>query len=373
MKYPAGLLSLCILITACGGGGGGDNGNDNNGDDNNGENCGSQDGNLKITDNNYKTVNAEAYDAVYSVPILADTSAVVLNEFTLLALSGGAGASSTGLAQQAVKSMITRKRLPSHQLSQSSFGGTALPSAVIQDTIGCRDGGQYQITINDADNNNFISDGDAIELDFDNCRINNQGSTVILDNQLTGRLASINDNNPLNRPPYNIRFNYDQFTMQTADQSGTELVRVDGDLRSSASCSSNVECAIRADGDDLTLTQQSSSTTSAISWEVSDYRMESTFNDNDREEEFSGDGALYIDPSSNDFVNFETTSGNSFQLRYSDDYPFAGEQLSTGCNSSTRLTTLDNRNVRLELDENGDDVYETTTTMTWDRLNEERD
>lgn len=50
------------------------------------------------------------------------------------------------------------------------------------------------------------------------------------------------------------------------------------------------------------------------------------------------------------------------------DYPHTGELLITGGNSSARLIALDNVNVRIELDSDGDGVVDVTVNTTWDAL-----
>lgn len=50
------------------------------------------------------------------------------------------------------------------------------------------------------------------------------------------------------------------------------------------------------------------------------------------------------------------------------DYPHTGELLMTGGNSSARLITLDNVNVRIELDSDGDGAVDVTVDTTWDAL-----
>jgi len=50
------------------------------------------------------------------------------------------------------------------------------------------------------------------------------------------------------------------------------------------------------------------------------------------------------------------------------DFPHTGELLITGGNSSARLIALDDVNVRIELDSDGDGVVDVTVDTTWDAL-----
>jgi hypothetical protein len=50
------------------------------------------------------------------------------------------------------------------------------------------------------------------------------------------------------------------------------------------------------------------------------------------------------------------------------DYPYTGELLLTGGNSSARLIAVDNVNVRVELDSDGDGIVDVTVDTTWNAL-----
>jgi len=52
-----------------------------------------------------------------------------------------------------------------------------------------------------------------------------------------------------------------------------------------------------------------------------------------------------------------------------DNYPSAGQVIVTGATgSAVRATVLDNTQVRVELDANGDGTYESTATVAWTTL-----
>ena len=53
---------------------------------------------------------------------------------------------------------------------------------------------------------------------------------------------------------------------------------------------------------------------------------------------------------------------------FDNDYPSSGELLVSGDNSSVRLTAIDNVNVQVDIDNNGDDVIDETIVTTWDAL-----
>lgn len=52
-------------------------------------------------------------------------------------------------------------------------------------------------------------------------------------------------------------------------------------------------------------------------------------------------------------------------IRYTDDWPYSGQYVVTGDSSSLRVTAINSAQYTLEVDEDGDGVYETVTTESW--------
>jgi hypothetical protein len=52
-------------------------------------------------------------------------------------------------------------------------------------------------------------------------------------------------------------------------------------------------------------------------------------------------------------------------IRYTDDWPYYGQYVVDGNNSSLRVTCINNLQYTLEVDEDGDGVYEIVTTENW--------
>ncbi len=62
----------------------------------------------------------------------------------------------------------------------------------------------------------------------------------------------------------------------------------------------------------------------------------------------------------------DIVTNQAFLVNYSDLFPFLGQMTITGANgSSARLTVIDNTQYTLEVDEDGDGIFETVTTENW--------
>jgi hypothetical protein len=62
----------------------------------------------------------------------------------------------------------------------------------------------------------------------------------------------------------------------------------------------------------------------------------------------------------------DVVTNTPFQINVADQWPYLGQMTLTGAsNSKSRLTALDKTQYSLEVDENGDDIYETLTVENW--------
>lgn len=66
------------------------------------------------------------------------------------------------------------------------------------------------------------------------------------------------------------------------------------------------------------------------------------------------------------YVTLSTPSGEAFVIYDVDDYPSSGQLVATGANGGTAtLTALTNTTYQLDIDEDGDDIADSTTTGNW--------
>jgi len=66
-----------------------------------------------------------------------------------------------------------------------------------------------------------------------------------------------------------------------------------------------------------------------------------------------------------DYGYIVITTTEPMLIRYENDWPYSGQYVIDGDNSSLRVTALNSTQYTLELDEDGDGIYETVTTETW--------
>lgn len=370
MKRLIHSLSLCVLLAACGGGGGGGN----NGDDNGGGGvCTPESGRLQITSNNAGQVAAEALEATF-IPFVADLDDSLLYLFAVELPQQSAGALSSDLLKYIGERSGLTNRSNRHRsrniISNLKSNEIALPYATSSEQFNCPDGGAYTLEINDADNNNLFSNGDVISLTFQDCQLvdTDTNSRITLNGQLAAVLELVT-NNSLAETPLIERFTHTQFTVQTVDAQETTTVSLDGDIKATFECLSASVCTTKAEGNNLVVDGESSVTGSA-NFRVTNYVTIMTADDGTQESTYSGNGNLYIDSSGN-VVSFATKASTPFKERYDDDYPYAGEEVSTGTCSSVKLTVLNNQNVKLSVDTDGDGDYEAVNDMTWSDFEKE--
>ncbi|MFO1433289.1 MAG: hypothetical protein U1F76_24855 [Candidatus Competibacteraceae bacterium] len=379
MKRLAHSLGLCVLLAACGGGGGGGNGGGNdNGGDGSGVTCTPESGKLLITNDNADTVSSEAYDATTAIPHFADLDYVYSVLFVTPVISQSTNSLLAELPE-IVKDGLLKKhpRSDTNLLRTLNSDQTMLPYSIIGPvTVNCPNGGSYNLQINDADNDGRVSAGDIITFNFSNCQIVNSQTNAqgVFNGQLITALVSVTSNS-LVQFPFKATFTHNAFIFQVTSTALSQTIREDGDITATFSCTAS-NCQIfdiKAEGINLAETQTSSSGSTVASWRVTNYVTESDFDNNSQETTYSGNGTLYIDPSSGNAVSFATTASNPFKESAADQHPYAGEEVSTGaCNSSVKLDVIDNQNVTVAVDPNGDGVYETTNNMTWSTLLQSR-
>jgi hypothetical protein len=109
---------------------------------------------------------------------------------------------------------------------------------------------------------------------------------------------------------------------------------------------------------------QMAQTYNAGSETLVNYRSDQTVDGNQQPEEFTMDSAGTLEHSS--LPGSVTYSTTTLFRGFIPSYPYQGVLFVQGENSTARLTVLDDNNVRVEIDDNGDGTVEYTEDMTWD-------
>lgn len=246
----------------------------------------------------------------------------------------------------------------------SSSGSTTLPLAQHKQTavmtghqdnefeMDCSVSGTMVWTFNVA-NENEMTPGDSIGFRFNNC---DEGDGEITNGSLVMTFTSaagIDSPGGDSEIGLIIEIN----SLQTS--GGEEDVSIDGSMSILVSTSGDETTSVIS-SNVLNMTQDNESIM------LSNYSVNSTYTNSTGDYEISTSGTIGTDQIGGtiSFTNIVPFAGNEF-----DDYPSSGELLINGANDSTlRLVVLNNVDVSLELDIDGDGVVDTTIVTSWQEL-----
>ncbi|MEN8166123.1 MAG: hypothetical protein ABFR65_01435 [Pseudomonadota bacterium] len=337
MKFARSYLSVLsvvltvLLFTACGGGG-----------DDSSVVTDTTTG-VSITPTNAKAISAKAVSSVDTVE--GSTTAA---DFV------------TGVSISLPDSGFTYPELVLRQLerlptlaSQSDTG--SVTGAVTSETFDCTDGGTVTLTADVVDPN-ALTVGDTITVSYNNCTESGvvlNGAMSITMTEVTGTLDGI--------PPYALGFKVIFTSLSMSD--GSLVVTTDGDMSMRLSDDGTGNESLLLSGNAFT------TSTADVVESMTNYRYDFEVNS------ISGAYSLDMQGTINSteiggsvsFVTLETFTGNDFGVT---DNPTAGVLLITGIdNSQARVTAQpDGTNVQIEVDADGDGMFETIIMTTWTEL-----
>jgi hypothetical protein len=320
------LLSAAAALAACGGGGSGG-----------GSSAATADP-VAISSANA----AEVAGAAYSAPASLEGAGL-----------GGAGVL-TGAVTQVSDDGVDMVQVIIDQLKSSKALFAANPGAFVTGASitaseDCTNGGNFSFTLNDADDNQDLSSGDSLSATFNNCiegttRMN--GTLSINNIQITG--------DPLTFP-YSL-----QMTLQANNFSVTEsgeTSSLNGAMTLSQSTGDGVSFVNSVSGTSISLTESGGAAT------LSAYRLDGTENGSS----YTFD--INATVSSPDIGGAVTIVTDVTFMGTEPGDPYTGEATITGAgNSSVTLVVLNEVNVQLLVDEDGDGATDTTIDTTWDSL-----
>lgn len=322
------LLSAAAGLAACGGGSGG------------GSDASAGADPVAISATNAPQVAGAAYDASVSLEGAGLGGAGFLTG--VVAVSGADGIDMVE---------VIVDRLKASQTWFADQQAAFVTGAVVTATENCTDGGSFSFTLNDADDNQELSSGDSVSATFNSC---SEGGTVL------NGVLSINNIAITGDPagfPYSL-----QLTIQANNFSVTEasetaslngaltLGRSTSDGVSFSSSISGTSIALTENGGAATLSAFQLGSTEDISSGAYSFDMTATVSSPD----IGGAVSIVTD------VTFEGVDPAD---------PYVGEATITGANnSSVTLIALDEINVRLLVDENGDGATDATIDTTWAAL-----
>ena len=329
LGLTAAVLISLLGLSACGGGGGSGSAPNNP----------AESTMLGISASNYQAVGQSA---VSSALFLNDTGGVVT-----AAESGG----DPRLLRHAVD---TARRA----MGVASRRQALLSGVEVRDTVPCSQGGSLAVSINDSNNNGSFDLGDSLTLDAQSCKEDGdvlQGRISMSVQALTGVYDSSNYSATL-------AMTLTAFSVTT----GSDMAQGDGTINLTISqtptagevtlATSRLVLSGRAGGQNFSTTLTDTRLTLRIETVNGSPRTSISYNSSLASSSFDNKQVLITTP-------------QPLVITGSDSYPSSGYLLVQGqANSSLRVTAVNRSQARLELDAQGDGVYETQLLKTWAEL-----
>jgi hypothetical protein len=272
-----------------------------------------------------------------------------------LAQGSVGGVSPAGVTDRAhALSGVLQRAMSAARASRKGIASaSAHPATSVSDTQPCGVSGTVTIVLDDRDNNQALSNGDAVSASFAQCK---DSATTTINGAIAITLTST---------PTDTQF--------SASANFQSVVVTDNDVTSTISGIVAV-----AENDMPTVTE---TTLSVGNGGLTASTASTSYDDS---VSFASGFVIKTDESSAGGVSV-TLSGTMTAQSLAgsitistpqpivegagDPYPSSGQVIITGASGSTvRATVLDDTQVRLELDANGDGTYESTSTVAWTAL-----
>jgi hypothetical protein len=281
------------------------------------------------------------------------------------AATGGTAAQSIGSAPMVLRpgvlqSLVQRGLVVAFGSRHSaSIASATRPAAPSSSTAPCSVSGSITTTVNDADNSQSLSSGDALTLTFNQCR---ESSTDAVNGGMTFSIGTVTS-----ALASNLQFSGSLAFVQLSASSGTQLDNIQGSVGVAAAITSTsfqIELTVGANA--LTVTSSAPGYLDTIVYEPG---MQLTVT--------ATDGAVtQTDVTLNGSFTASSIGGRVVVATVlpvrqlgTDANPSSGQVIVTGASGThLRVTALNATSVQLELDANGDGTYERSGVVAWDSI-----
>jgi hypothetical protein len=269
-----------------------------------------------------------------------------------LAQGSVGGVSPAGVADRshALADVLQRAVGAARASRKGIASASAHPAATISDTQPCGVSGTVTIVLDDRDNNQALSNGDAVSATFAQCK--DSANTTI-----NGAIAIALTSTPT-ATQFSASANFQSVVVidngATSTISGTVVV-AENDMPTVT------ETTLSVGNGGLTASTSSTGYDDSVSF-ASGFLIKT-------DETSAGDVSVSLSGTltAQSVGGSITISTPQPMVEASGDtHPSSGQVIVTGASGSTvRATVLDNTQVRLELDANGDGTYESTSIVAW--------
>lgn len=318
------ILMTSLVAVACGGGGGGGGGDT------------PTLAPLSITTANAPAVSGEVVNATDAVEGFGGGSSG-----TILA-----AVTTTGGDRQSLVDVI-RSQFDRFPLLQNAASDALVAAVVGPTTFPCAVSGTTTISGNVADPNS-PSAGDSLSATFSSC---DEGDGSILGGGLSMRVDALSGDPTASVFDMTVAVTLNNLTVTEAGETMTGS----GDIRLTLGSSDGVTLTTALSGNSMAVSGLGRSIA------LKDYAITSTLNQGTLDYSLTSNGTLESTELGGSVVfstvaTFQGVGGN---------FPYTGTHLITGQSSSVRLTALDDVNVVLDIDTNGDGAVDATVNTTW--------
>lgn len=328
MRYLVPGVLVSFLLAACGGGGGGG--------DNSANSAQNAQKSLALNERNYVEVSQTVLEGTESLSTLASTNSSLL---------AGAQVSAQAEWMPALLSQLRKVK------TLAPKGSAHLAGAVTSESVACDISGSILVSLNDANDNDELDAGDSLSMRFNNC--------VTSDGRLNGGFEAVFNNisdGAVFAMDASIRLN--DFSLV----AGSSEARASGDMRLKLEDRFD-RTTVEVSGKEM----KSSNTLAGVTSGVDLSNYSTTLVDSFSVDSQTFGGVLSLRSYDSQRVSVRTTQ--PWLIQTGGTYPYAGQMEVTGdAGSKLRLTAESSSRVRMELDANGDGVYEKTETRLWSSL-----
>lgn len=340
------IVPICALafLSACGGGG--DSGSTTTSSGNSGSSGGTSTtstttaGSIQITSSNAADASAYSYSTMEAV----NSQSAISSGFV------------TGVSIDALPKSVLQSALSQLYTGVATQSASQLATGVSEtQSVACPGGGSATVSINAASASQ-VQSGDRLSVSASNCSENGtliNGSVDFLFNSVTGTVSSSGAWSA------SMTMNYSAFSVT----SGGMSVQANGNMTVNYAQTGDTAWAAQMSGTSFNV-DLTKSDSSVIKRTLSNYSLKSSAQGGVTA--FEGNYTLTGTSPKLGTVSFGVKTNTPFKTLDGSANPYTGSVTVTGANgSNATLTAIDNANVRIDIDKNGDGVTDDTVNTTW--------
>ncbi len=267
--------------------------------------------------------------------------------------AGGSAAQPTAATRAHALAKAAHRALAAAMKSRVASASTQ-PAAVHPDTQACAVGGSLTTTFDDRDNDQALSAGDVLTVEFDQCK---DSATSVYDGKAVITLTTVPSATQITGNVVFQALSDDEAALTATLDGSLSISEVDSDTESTTTLGTG--------GGTLTVTLAAASYNDVVQFDTSTQIVVD-------QQTTAGRSTLTVDGP----MQAQTVAGGAATLQTvsplvqldGDAYPSSGVVKMRGAHGTLLMTVLSASSVQLQLDADDDGSYESTTTVPWTSL-----